>query len=276
MKVPRVLRFVEWIIVAAVVYAALRFFARRAVFYPMKYPEGLWDMQHEVGAADVWLNTADGVRLNAWWVERPGGHWVTLYLHGNAGNVTHRFPQLTEIPAAGSSILMLDYRGYGRSGGRPTESGIYIDAETAYEHLLKSGYTGDQIIIHGESLGTAAAIQLASRRRCAAVVLEAPFPSARAVAATLIPVFGPLLISGLDSRSRIGSIHAPLFFIQGDRDEVIPLRLGQALYAAAPQPKSFWVIPGAGHNNIIEAAGPAYRQRLHAFYEGLPRAAEHP
>jgi len=266
-------RYVPWIVVLVVVYGALRFAAARSVFYPLKYPGGLWDMQRELGAVDVWLNTADGVRLHAWWVERPGARWATLYLHGNAGNVTYRFPQFREIPAAGSSILMPDYRGYGKSSGRPSEKGLYIDADAAYEHLLRAGYSPDRIILHGESLGTAVAVQLASRRPCAAVILEAPFPSARDVAANLIPVLGPLLISGLDSRRLIGGVHVPLLFIQGDRDEVIPLRLGQALFAAAPEPKSFWVIPGAGHNDIIETAGPAYRQRLQAFYEGLRGSA---
>jgi len=104
-------RYVAWIVVLVVVYVALRFVAARSVFYPLKYPGGLWDMQRELGAVDVWLDTADGVRLHAWWVERPGARWVTLYLHGNAGNVTYRFPQFREIPAAGSSILMPDYRG---------------------------------------------------------------------------------------------------------------------------------------------------------------------
>ncbi len=227
-------------------------------------------MQAELHAQDVWLSTSDGVRLHAWWVERPGARFVTLFLHGNAGNISYRFPHLQEIPAAGSSILMPDYRGYGKSSGRPTEKGLYRDARAAWDHLLKVGFRPEQIIVQGESLGTAVAVNLAADHRCAGVILEAPFPSARAVAQTILPVLGPLLISGLDSRSRIGRIRAALFFIQGDRDEVIPLRLGQEVFASAPQPKSYWVIPGAGHNDITEAAGAEYRRRLAAFYNSLP------
>jgi fermentation-respiration switch protein FrsA (DUF1100 family) len=196
---------------------------------------------------------------------------VTLFLHGNAGNVTHRFALFQEIPAAGSALLMPDYRGYGRSEGRPTEKGLYADADVSYDYLRGAGWDPRQIIIHGESLGTAVAIELASRKPCAGVILEAPFTSAKDVAATVVPVLGPLLISGFDSLSRIGRVHAPLLFIQGDRDEVIPLRLGQALFAAAPKPKSFWLVQGASHNDIREVARGDYVARLKAFYNEIAR-----
>lgn len=268
----RVPWYVAWPVALAVIFVALRLLAARSVYYPLKYPQGLWDSQSELHATDVWLTTPDRVRLHAWQVLAPGAAWITLYLHGNAGNVTYRFTQFQEIPAAGSSIFMPDYRGYGKSGGRPTERGSYLDAETAWQHLIDAGYRPDQIIIHGESLGTAVAVRLAAERRCAGVVLEAPFTSARDVAASVLPVLGPFLISGFDSLAVIGRIHAPMLFIQGDRDEVIPPRLARMLFAAAPQPKSFWVIPGAGHNDIPEAADHAYRKRLQAFYGTLSRS----
>ena len=265
-------RIPAYALIAAVVYGLLVLLAIRSVYFPMKYPQGFWDLQKQIGAEDVWLSTADGVRIHGWWVKRGAARVATLFLHGNAGNVTHRFPQMQEIPAAGSSILMLDYRGYGKSEGRPSERGLYRDADAAYDFLIRSGYRGSQIIVHGESLGTAVAVNLASRKPCAGLVLEAPFTSARDVAAGIVPVLGPMLVWGLDSRARISLVHAPLLIIQGDRDEVIPPRLGQALFAAAPEPKSLWVIPGAGHNDIAETAGPQYRQRLAAFYDSaVPR-----
>ena len=144
-----------------------------------------------------------------------------------------------------------------------------FDAETAYDHLVKAGYRPEQIILHGESLGTAVAVDLASHRQCAGVVLEAPFTSGKDVARTVLPFAGPMLVWSFDSRAKIGRIHAPMLFIQGNRDEIIPLRLGQALFAAAPEPKSFWIVPGAGHNDIVEAAGESYRQQLRSFYAGL-------
>jgi fermentation-respiration switch protein FrsA (DUF1100 family) len=264
--VLRVPSYVGWPIVVACAYGALYFFANRAVYYPAKYPQGGWDLQSQVGASDVWLNTPDGVRLHAWFVRRDGTRLVTLFLHGNAGNVTHRIPHIREIVAAGSSILIPDYRGYGKSGGRPTEEGLYIDSETAFTYLLGQGYRSKQIVLHGESLGTAVAVDLAGRRPCAGLVLEAPFTSASDVAGTVLPVLGPMLVRSFDSIRKIRWILKPKLFMQGDRDEVIPLRFGQSLYAAAQEPKAFWVIDGAGHNDIIETAGPQYRERLAAFY----------
>jgi len=239
------------------------------IYFPAQYPGGPWDAQALLRAADVWLDTVDRVRIHAWWIPRDGASIATLHLHGNAGNITHRFAPFREIAAAGSAVLALDYRGYGKSHGRPTEHGLYRDADAAYDYLLRSGFHPDQIVLHGESLGTAVAVDLAARRPCAAVVLEAPFTSAKDVARAVVPVIGPMLIWGFDSRAKIGRIHAPVLFIQGDRDAVIPLRLGQDLFAAAREPKSFWLVPGAGHNDIVETAGASYRQHLHSFYESL-------
>jgi pimeloyl-ACP methyl ester carboxylesterase len=256
-------------IAAVCIIASLYYFANRAVYYPLKYPIGDWDAQKLVGASDVWMEASDGVKIHGWWVERAGSPLVTLFLHGNAGNITHRAPRIQEIVAAGSSVLMLDYRGYGKSSGRPSEQGLYRDSEAGFICLLGKGYRAEQIILHGESLGTAVAIDLASRGPCAALVLEAPFTSASDVAATVVPVLGPLLVRSFNSLPKIRWIRVPKFFMQGDRDEVIPLRLGQQLFAAAQEPKTFWVIPGARHNDILETAGAEYRHGLKAFYETL-------
>ncbi len=254
-------------IVAVCVIASLYYFANRAVYYPLKYPAGDWERQSELGASDAWMETSDGVRIHGWWLRRNDSPWATLFLHGNAGNVTHRAAHMREIAAAGSSVLVLDYRGYGKSSGRPSEQGLYRDSEAGFIYLLGKGYRAEQIILHGQSLGTAVAIDLASRRPCAGLILEAPFTSASDVAGTLVPVVGPLLVRSFNSKPKIASIRVPKLFLHGDRDEVVPLRLGQELFAAAQGAKTFWIIPGAGHNNILEVAGDEYRERLHAFYE---------
>ena len=267
--VLRVPFYVAWPVALAVAGAAAYYLANRSLYFPVKYPQGFWDSQSQVGASDVWFNTSDGVRLHAWWVKRDGSPLVTLFLHGNAGNVTHRVPHIQEIVAAGSSVLVLDYRGYGKSSGWPTESGLYRDAETGFTHLLGMGYRENQIVLHGESLGTAVAIDLANRRPCAALILEAPFSSASDVAGTVLPVVGPMLVRSFNSLPKIRWIRAPKLFLQGDRDEVIPPLLAQKLFEAAQEPKSFWVVPGAGHNDIVETAGPEYRERLRSFYATL-------
>lgn len=265
--------YVTWLLLGVSCYGALWFYANRSLYYPLKYPQGLWNLQQQLHAEDVWLRTSDGVQIHAWWVRQEGARLATLFLHGNAGNVTHRYPHVHEITAAGSSVLLLDYRGYGKSRGWPTERGLYTDAETAYQYLLQNGYGPEQIILHGESIGSAVAIHVASRRPCAGVVLEAPFTSARDVARTVLPVVGPMLIWSFNSVRRISRVRAPLLFIQGDQDEIIPLRLGQKLFAAAPEAKSFWIVEGAKHNDILEVTGQRYRQRLRLFYESLSAQA---
>lgn len=256
-------------IVVAFLVGLLYYYANRAVYYPLKYPGGDWDVQRALRASDAWIETSDGVKIHGWWVQCDGSRFVTLFLHGNAGNITYRAPRIQEIVAAGSSVLMLDYRGYGKSNGRPSEAGLYRDSEAGFIYLLAKGYRAEQIILHGESLGTAVAIDLASRRPCAALILEAPFTSASDVAGTVVPVLGPLLVRSYNSLPKIRWIRVPKFFMQGDRDEVIPLRLGQELFAAAQGQKTFWTIPGAAHNDILETAGAEYRRRLSAFYESL-------
>jgi uncharacterized protein len=258
--------FVGYPLVGACGYGVLYLAANRAVYYPMRYPNGWWQAQAQVAATDVWLRASDGVKLHAWWIEPPGARIATLFLHGNAGNITHRVTHIQEIAAAGSSVLMLDYRGYGKSEGRPTEHGLYADAEAGYEYLRS---LGKPIVAHGESLGTAVAVDLAAKRPCAGVVLEAPFPSARAMAAKMLPVIGPLLIFSYNSASKIQRVRAPLLFIHGDRDSIVPLELGRALFNAAREPKAFWIVPGADHNDLVEAAGPQYRERLREFYAAL-------
>ncbi len=266
MRVPVLL---AWGIAVLCVVGLLYYLANRAIYYPMKYPQGDWDAQKTIGAADAWIETSDGVKIHGWWVERPGSPLATLFLHGNAGNITHRAPAIQEIVAAGSSVLMLDYRGYGKSAGAPSEQGLYRDSEAGYIFLLGKGYRPHVIVLHGESLGTAVAIDLASRRPCAGLILEAPFTSASDVAATVVPYLGPLLVRSFNSVPKIRWIRAPKLFIQGDRDEIIPPRLAQQLFAAAQGTKTFWTVPGAGHNDILDAAGAEYRHRLHAFYESV-------
>ena len=255
-------------------YVALRFVASNSTYFPIRYPDGAWNDQGAVGAVEVWLTARDGVRINAWWIPAPAGRLATVFFHGNGGNLTHRITHMRAIAAAGSALLIPDYRGYGKSEGKPSEAGLYADADAAYQWLVDQGYAPERIVIHGESLGTAVAVDLASRKPCAGVVLEAPFNSASQVAATVLPLVGPLVMREFDSKRKIGRIHAPMLFIHGDRDEVIPYRLGQDLFEAAPQPKSFWTVAGAGHNNLLDIALDSYPQRLEGFYAGLKTGRE--
>ncbi len=255
---------------AAAAFAALYWFANRQVFHPMKYPAGWWELQEQLGVEDAWITAPDGVRLHGWWKAVPGAEVATLYLHGNAGNVTHRAGHIEAVAEAGSSILVIDYRGYGKSAGRPSETGLYADARAAYAWLRERGWAPNRIVVHGESLGSAAAVDLAVQTPVAGVVLEAPFTSAGDVAGTILPLLGPLLVRSFRSVGKIGRLRAPLLVIHGDRDGIVPIELGRRLFDAAPEPKQFWTVPGAGHNDIVETVGPAYSARLSRFYRSLP------
>lgn len=261
----------KWLIAAAVLWVLLAWYANRSVFIPMPHPGGEWELQRSLGAEDVRLESLDHVRLQGWWLAAENAPLVTLMFHGNAGNVTHREGTLRMLRGLGSSVLLMDYRGYGKSGGRPTESRLYEDATVAYQALLAKKWKPEQIVLLGESLGTAVAVELASRVPCAGVVLEAPFPSMRAVAQSIVPGLGPLLVWGFDTRSRLARVQAPVLVVHGDRDDIIAPRLGREVFEAANQPKRFYAIPAAGHNDILHAGGESYVQVLREFYTGLRR-----
>jgi uncharacterized protein len=264
------------ILLSALLPLMLRHIVNQFVYYPMRYPQGDWDLQAALGAEDVWLTTRDGVQLNAWWFPSAGSQIATLFLHGNAGNVTHRVDHAQAVKDAGSAILVIDYRGYGKSKGQPGEHGLYLDAAAGYEKLRRLGYSADRIILHGESLGTAVAVDLASRERCAGVILESPLASLSEMAGQVLPIIGPLLAHGFNTDKKIRRVHAPLLIIHGDADEVVPFSQGQAVFKAANEPKQFWQIPGAHHNDLLYVAGPSYVARVRAFYQTLsqePRRA---
>lgn len=259
----------SWLLLAVLVYVAIYVVANMTVYHATKFPRGDWDIQRDLGASDVWLQTDDSKRLHGWWIPADQAEVVTLYLHGNGGNVTHRSGHIRELTAAGSSVLIIDYRGYGKSEGRPSEKGLYADAAAGYQHLVDSGYSPSKIIVHGESLGTALAVDLASQYPCAGVVLEAPFTSIGDMASRVVPLVGRLFVWGFDSLSKIRGLRAPTLILHGTADEVIPFEMGRTLFETANDPKWLWAIDGAGHNDIVEAAGDAYRERLSEFYREL-------
>jgi fermentation-respiration switch protein FrsA (DUF1100 family) len=263
---------------AAVVftYSMFRSLGDRLIHYPMRYPQGAWDLQAKIAAQDRWIEAADGTKLNAWWFPKAEAHFATLFLHGNAGNVTHRVDRAQAILDAGSAFLVVDYRGYGKSQGRPSERGLSQDGDAAYGDLLRLGYASDRIIVQGESLGTAVAVDLAIRHHCAAVILESPLMSAGKVAGTVLPFLGPLLAHGYDTYSKVSRVQVPLLVIHGDADEIVPFSQGENVFRAANEPKEFWPVSGAHHNDLLDVAGTAYVARLQSFYRTLSPPALRP
>ena len=202
---------------------------------------------------EVDLVTADGLRLLAWYVPAPEGRPVLLYFHGNGGHVGYRWDRLAQFAASGYGVLMPEYRGYGGNEGQPSEARFFGDADVAMAFLEKENIPPDRIVVYGASLGTGVATRVASEYRVAALVLEAPFTSITAMAATQFP-FLPvslMLEDRFDSLSRIARVRAPILIMQGERDQVVPPLLGQELFAAAPEPKEFWSSPDGGHDDLF-------------------------
>jgi len=267
-------RFVRrhWVILAFLLFiisivmkphALERFF----VYYPDRIlvgdPSGIG-----LAFEDLSLVTEDGVKLHGWFVPCVGSNRTFLVLHGNAGNISHRVPWIEILHGLQSHVLIIDYRGYGRSEGDPFEEGLYRDARAAAAWWSRRFPGPDQkLLLIGESLGGAVAIDLAGHVAASGLILQSTFTSARDMAKTLFPLglLQPLTGIHFDSTDKIRRIKCPKLFIHGNRDEIVPFRLGRKLYELAPEPRRFWEVPGAGHNDLIWVAGPDYARTLREF-----------
>ena len=272
--VPKVKKLLTMVLVAVaagmlLAVVALRLIENQLIYFPPRYPEGFPPPQtYEREAEDVWLLTADGVRINAFYRSNPASKQVLLWFHGNAEHIGYGLDHLRALAKTGANILAVDYRGYGKSEGKPDEAGVYHDADAAYDYLIKERhFRAQDIIIYGHSLGGAVAVNLASRRPCGGLIVQSSFTSARAMARRMftIPLIAYVVKSRFDSLQKIRDVHAPILIVHGTRDEVIPFAMGQQLFAAAPEPKSFYPIEGAGHNNLMEVGGEPYLALLQRF-----------
>jgi fermentation-respiration switch protein FrsA (DUF1100 family) len=170
----------------------------------------------------------------------------------------------------GLAVFLFDYRGYGRSHGRPTEDGLYQDGLAAYRYLTESlGVQPRQLVLFGRSLGAAVAGEVASKRAVAGVILESAFPSVKALAREYLWGFPAhwLLAARFNLAERLEKVRSPVLIIHGDRDDVVPFVMGQEVYQAARSPKAFYRVEGADHNNLYVVGGKAYFQRLKQFME---------
>jgi pimeloyl-ACP methyl ester carboxylesterase len=216
----------------------------------------------DVGLAyrDLEFESGDGERLHGWWVDARGQTRDHLLLcHGNAGNVGDRVLHAELLTAVGFDVMLFDYRGYGRSSGRPDEAGTYEDAHAALACLREQpGVDPGRVFYLGESLGGAVAIELATAHPPAGLVLLSTFTSVRAMARVHYPVLPAALVpNAYPSLDLIRELHVPLLVLHGDRDDIVPLEQGRELFDAAPGPKQMRVYQGAGHNDLLDRAGRA-------------------
>lgn len=222
---------------------------------------------------DVQFHASDGTRLHGWFV--PGDRDIALlWLPGNAGNIGDRVELLRRFhDELAVSIFLFDYRGYGASEGRPSERGTYLDSGAALDALRgRPGVPRDRVVLFGQSLGAANAVELAIRDSPLGVVLESPFTSIRDMAATHYPLhpLRPFVRTRYDSLAKMRRLDAPLLIVHGTHDEIAPVWMGRRLYEAAAGPKYLHIVPGAGHNDVQGVGGPGYDEALRAFLAGLP------
>ena len=221
---------------------------------------------------EVTLTTSDGESLHGWYLPAPGARHTLLFFHGNAGNISHRLDSLLLFRQLGLSQLILDYRGYGRSSGRPSEAGLYRDAQAAWDYLTgERGLAPGQIVLFGRSLGGALAVWLAAKERPAGLIVESSFTSVPDLGAELYPWLPVRWLSRLrfDSSSRIAQVRVPLLLVHSRDDEIIPFTHGQALFAVANPPKRFLELRG-GHNDGFLVSREPYLKGLSSFFDGLP------
>ncbi|MBS3821557.1 MAG: alpha/beta hydrolase [Phycisphaerae bacterium] len=262
-------RVISLAIIFAGVLVLLTLFQSRFVYHPRR---DLESTPEEVGLnyQDVQLTAADGVKLHGWWVPHPSPRATVLLLHGNAGNISHRTDLLRFLHECGVDVLIIDYRGYGRSEGKPTENGTYADAMAAWRYLLdERGVSPGRIVLHGRSLGGAVATWLAMQVEPAGLIVESSFTSARDMASQVLPVFPTFLVRfKYNSINRIGEIDCPLLVIHSRDDDLVPHEQGRRLYEAARQPKRFVELEG-GHNDGYLLSIETYTAALNAFFAGL-------
>ncbi len=219
------------------------------------------------------LTTEDGIRLHGWFVPHESALCTFVAFHGNAGNIGHRLPWIELLHRVPGHVLLIDYRGYGRSEGRPREDGLYSDATAAFRWCADHPPSGPKgVVLIGESIGGAVAVDLARRVPVAGLILQSTFTSAWEMAKTMLPVglLQPLSRIRFDSAAKLRLIRCPTLVIHGDRDEIVPFRMGQELFEIAPGPKQFYRVPGAGHNDLLWVAGSEYTARVRDFIDRLP------
>ncbi len=244
------------------------------IFYPDSFligDPGDFGMPFE----DVYFPTADGLTLHGWFV--PGEKGLTwLWFPGNAGNISYRLENMKLLhERLALNIFIFDYRGYGRSQGRPSEKGTYRDAQAALAYLhSRPDVDPETTLFFGRSLGSAIAVDLATKQKCLALILESPPTSLMGMMKAIFPSLPPdRLPIKYDSLSKIKDINVPLLILHGDRDEVVPYRLGRKLFEAANEPKRFYTIENAGHNDTYIVGGEGYITALRDFIEDLERGS---
>lgn len=228
---------------------------RRIVFRPDATAADLTAAGLTEQMTEIAIRTTDGLTLTSWWAPpvRPDRRTI-VYLHGNAGHRGSRADRIRDYLAAGYGVLLVGYRGYGGNPGQPTEAGLYDDARANLDFLASQNLRPEHVVLFGESLGTAVAIQMATELPILALVLEAPLASVLHSARARYPLFAFdfLVRDKFNSIRKIGNVKVPLLLVHGEKDRTTAVRFGRMIYDAANEPKRAHFIAEAGHNDLLE------------------------
>jgi len=210
-------------------------------------------------------------RLHGWMIPAPpesGSSLTVLFLHGNAGNIGDRLDKIAMFHQLGAAVFVFDYRGYGISEGRPSEKGLYEDAAAAFDYLAgRPDADPERIVVYGESLGGAAGVDLALRRPLRALIIDSTFTNAADMARRILPWAPTFLISAkFDSLAKIQKVRVPVLVVHSRDDEMVPFEMGQRMFAAAPEPKTWLEVTGT-HNDAYLFARKIFMSGIGAFLE---------
>lgn len=271
------MRFVvSGVVLWVTIILTMAWFEESLIFFPDRYPAGEWDVEsvaRGTGAVvtDCDFQASDGTRLHGWWCESGGAssseNMVLLWFHGNAGNLAQRAEIMLLLSRLPARVFIFDYRGYGRSEGRPTEKGLYRDGRAAWTYLTSErGIDPGRIVIYGVSLGGAVAVDVATDVNPAGLIVQSSFTSVPDMARRHYPFIPAWMIrTRLDSELKIGGIDCPIMVAHSPADEVVPFELGKRLFEAAGGESRFVEIPDAGHNETWLKGGEWYLNEVKNF-----------
>ncbi len=245
-----------------------KYFEIRSIYFPTK-PIEFYPKEIGLSYEDIFFKAEDNVLLNGWFIpkERPRG--TLIFCHGNAGNISHRLEFIKMFYDLGLSVFIFDYRGYGKSKGSPTEKGTYLDAKAAYYYVLsRNDIDKEKIIIYGESLGSALAVNLAKNVKAKLLVTFGCFTRTEDMAKRIYPFLPLWLVVSMkyDSLSKIKDIKIPKLIIHSRNDEIVPFDLGKKLFEEAAMPKEFYVMRG-GHNDAVLINKEEFLKRIDEFFK---------
>ena len=252
------------VVLVVILAASFYLFYPRVESFFIYFPQSRFDFSPEefrLQYKEAFFNTEDGKRLHGWFFPGEKENPVVLHFHGNAGNISHRLDLVQPFLHRGFSVFLFDYRGFGKSSGRPSETGLYKDGLAAWAYLVeKEKITPERIVLHGHSIGAAVAIEVALQKKVKSLVIESAFTSTKDMAKSMVlfSLFSPVLPANYNNLEKIRRVPVSKLILHGDRDEIVPFSMGERLFEAAADPKFFRPVKGAGHNDVFIVGGEKY------------------